>query len=265
MHLHGIKPAGYPLLEVFRLGTLKERLPMKKAQSRTSLDITVRDYVIKFILDNKLKPGDALPSEAYFAEFLCVGRSSIREAVKYLQSLGVVEVKHGTGLFVRESNFDSLREMVGYVIRFSRNALVELGEIRFFLERAAIEEVVSRIGPEDIRKLDAILESWKKVAKKNEAWDRLDGDFHRVLYSTLGNTMLVMLLEEFWAAFEQLDDPLLHEKRPAGEVLEDHQAILDAVKARDADLARGLLMKHFEHLQKCLILVREKSSSQETL
>ncbi|MEI6876960.1 MAG: FCD domain-containing protein [Spirochaetota bacterium] len=231
---------------------------MKHPLKRTALDVTVRDYVVQFILDNGLQAGDALPPETQLAEVLGVGRSSIREAVKYLQSLGIVEVRHGTGLFVRESNFDPLREIVGYVIRFSTRGLAELGEIRFLLERAAIEEVVSLIGPEDIRRLEDILESWKRADQKNEPCDNLDNEFHQVLYSPLKNNMLIMLLKEFWTAFEQLDDPALHEDKPAGEELADHRSILEAVKAGDPELSRQLLTKHFRHLQDCIGRVKNK-------
>lgn len=228
-----------------------------KQLARTSLDVAVHDHIVQHILGNGLKAGDPLPSEKQLADDLGVGRSSIREAVKKLQSLGIVEVKHGTGLFVRESNFDPLREMVGYVIRFSPRALEELGKVRFLLERAAIEEVVPLIGQADIASLGEILQRWSQVAESGGPWDHFDNEFHRVLYGPLGNTMLTMLLEEFWAAFEQLDDPILHEIRPADEVIGDHRAILEAVRAGDPALARLRLTKHFEHLQNCIVLMRE--------
>ncbi|MEI6874014.1 MAG: FCD domain-containing protein [Spirochaetota bacterium] len=234
---------------------------MKNPLNRTALDVAVRDYVVQHILDNGLKAGDALPSEIQLAENLGVGRSSIREAVKKLQSLGIVEVRHGTGLFVRESNFDPLREIVGYVIRFNTRALEELGEIRFLLEGAAIEEVVSLIGPGDIQRLEDVLAAWRIADQEGKACDDLDNQFHHILYSPLGNNMLLMLLEEFWTVFAQVDDPLLHEEKPTGEELENHRSILEAVKARDADLAGRRLRSHFMHLQECIVRVRDKKAS----
>ena len=237
---------------------------MSIPQKRTALGVTVRDYVVRFILENGLKAGDSLPPETQLAEELGVGRSSIREAIKYLQSLGIVEVRHGTGLFVRESNFDPLREIVGYVIRFSTRGLAELGEIRFLLERAAIEEVVSLIGAEDIRRLEDILAAWKRADQENEPCDDLDNEFHQALYSPLRNNMLIMLLKEFWTAFAQLDDPVLHEDKPAGEELADHRSILEAVKSGDPELSRRRLMKHFGHLQECILRVGSSGPAQKT-
>ena len=232
-----------------------------KLPGRISLDALIRDYVVRHIVDRGLNAGDPLPSEAQLAEVLGVGRSSIREAVRKLQSLGIVEIRHGTGLFVRETNFDPLREIVGFVIRFSPSALEELGEVRFLLERAAIEEVVPRIGAEDIGKLEEILESWRMTIRDGKAWDSHDNEFHRTLSSPLGNDMLTMLLKEFWASFEQLDDPLLHEPRSAAEEYEDHRAILDAVKAGDAVTARLRLMKHFDHLRECIVRMRKTNAA----
>lgn len=233
----------------------------EKPPRRISLDALIRDYVVRHIVDRGLRAGDPLPSEAQLAEALGVGRSSIREAVKKLQSLGIVEIRHGTGLFVRERNFDPLREIVGFVIRFSPSALEELGEVRFLLERAAIEEIVPRIAAVDIQRLEDILTSWSRAVRDGKSWDSHDNEFHRALYSPLGNNMLTMLLEEFWAAFEQLDDPVLHEARPAGEVYEDHRSILNAVLSGDPATARLQLMKHFEHLKDCIVRMRKTNSA----
>ncbi len=68
---------------------------------RPALNELIRDYVKQHILDHGLSAGDPLPSETQLAQELGVGRSSAREAIKALQSLGVVEVRHGEGLYVR--------------------------------------------------------------------------------------------------------------------------------------------------------------------
>ena len=90
---------------------------MQKPLRGPALSKAVRDYVKQYILDHKLQGGDALPPETQLAHDLGVGRSSVREAVKALQSLGIVEVRHGDGLYVREYNMDPILETLSFGLR----------------------------------------------------------------------------------------------------------------------------------------------------
>ena len=74
---------------------------MDKPLRGPALSKAIQEYVKQFILENDLKGGDPLPSETHLVKDLGVGRSSVREAVKSLQSLGIVEVRHGDGLYLR--------------------------------------------------------------------------------------------------------------------------------------------------------------------
>jgi len=222
---------------------------MEKPFRRPALNEAIRSYVTQYILDQGLSAGDPLPSETQLAQELGVGRSSVREAIKALQSLGIVEVRHGNGLYVREYNFDPILETLGYGIRFDATTLSELAQIRFLLERAAIEDAVKRIGTEDLDRLEDVMQVWRERVQAGEPHSDLDEEFHRILYGTLNNQTLIKLFEVFWIAFGNLDDPIIQEVKPSEKELEDHRAILDAVKARDAYLARQRLMEHFRHLQ----------------
>ncbi len=225
---------------------------MKKNLSRPSLNILVRDYIVEYILSNGLNPGDPLPPETQLVEELGLGRSSIREAVKILQSLGIIEVRHGSGLFVRENNFDPIGKIIGYGLRFDSTTLKEITMIRILLERAAIEEVVGNIGAKDIKALEELLDEWQKKINMNKDYLQDDMKFHRILYSVLGNVMLVKLLEEFWVAFKYYEQHELSEtgqKKPSLQELEDHRRLLEAVKSGDPVKASAVLEEHFQQLK----------------
>ena len=110
-----------------------------------ALNEAIREYIKDYILKQKLKPGDALPPEPQLMEELGVGRSSVREAVKWLQSLGIVEIRRGNGLYVRNVNFDPVLESLSYNMRFDPNMFAEVFQLRVWLESAAIENAVARI------------------------------------------------------------------------------------------------------------------------
>lgn len=217
---------------------------------RPNVNGMVREYVKTYILTHGLAAGDPLPSEAQIAQELGVARGSVREAVKSLQSLGVIEVRLGYGLFVSPYNFEPLVETVRYGMRFDATTLLELAQVRSFLEYAAIEQAVGRIGAQDIERLEGLMQTWRQKSAAHEADAEIDEEFHRVLYGSLNNQTLLKFLEVFWIAFDSLgDDPYIHGPKPPDEDYLEHRAILDAVKAGDRHMAQQLLMKHFVHLQ----------------
>ena len=222
---------------------------METSLRRPSLNELIRDYVKRYILDQGLSAGDPLPSETQLARELGVGRSSVREAIKALQSLGIVEVRHGNGLYVRSYTFDPIPETLSYGMRFDTTILSELAQIRVLLERAAIEDAVKQIGIEDMERLEKLIEVWEERVQAGEPDSDIDEEFHRVLYGTLDNQTFMKLFELFWIAFENLDNPTIQDVSRAEEDLENHRAILDAVKARDANLARQHLTHHFDRLK----------------
>jgi len=137
----------------------------------------------------------------------------------------------------------------------------QLTELRILLERAAIEDAVPAISREQIDDLKAIMIQWEKRVRLNQPHEDLDESFHRILYGSLGNDMLLEMLHQFWTVFDSYDDPVLHKDKPADEELRQHREILSAVEQRDAPLARQRLLDHFAHLQervKIVAGIREK-------
>jgi DNA-binding FadR family transcriptional regulator len=210
-----------------------------------ALSQAVRDYIKHYIIQNNLKGGDPLPPETKLAEDLGVGRSSVREAVKALQSLGIVEAQHGNGLFVREWNLDPVLETMEYGLKFNTRSLGELLDIRMWLESAVIGDVVETIDAETIARLDIIIANWETQIRAGDFEDAdLDEEFHCTLYGSLGNETMLKLFEVFWIAFKTFN------KLPATEAqklhtVTRHRAILDAVKQRDAELAKQCLIESY--------------------
>jgi len=221
---------------------------MKQSLRGPALYEAIRDYIKQYILEHNLKPGDALPPEGQLVEDLGVGRSSVREAVKSLQTLGIIDVRQGNGLFVRELNFDSILETLKFGMRFDARTVKELLQIRIWLEAAVIGDVLKRIGKKELKHLDSILAKWEERNQSGVDFFELDEEFHRTLYNVLGNETLMRLFGAFWVSFWGLDINAVRESDPITE-LQAHRQILDAVKAGDADSARAQLLKHFEYVQ----------------
>ena len=88
----------------------------------------------------------------------------MREAIKALESLGIVEVRHGNGVFVRSFNFDSVLDLLSYGLVFDPSKIADILQIRIWLEATAIAEVVQRIRPEQIAQIEEVLARWETKA-----------------------------------------------------------------------------------------------------
>ena len=221
---------------------------MKQSLRGPALYQAIRDYIKQYILDHDLKPGDALPPEGQLVEDLGVGRSSVREAVKSLQSVGIVDVRQGNGLYVRELNFDPMLEAFVFGMQFDPNTLAELLQIRIWLEGSVIGEAVGHLNDQDLEKLEAIIIEWGERVKAGDEYSDLDESFHQIVYGVVGNKTMMKLFSAFWVSFTSLDDKITHDTDP-DTVLNMHKAILDAIRTRDPDLTRRQLILHFEHVK----------------
>ena len=221
---------------------------MKQSLRGPALYTSIRDYIKEYILEHDLKPGDSLPPEGQLVEELGVGRSSVREAVKSLQSVGIVDVRQGNGLYVRELNFDPMLETFLFGMKFDPHTLAELLQIRSWLEVAVIGDAVEHIGAQEISKLEGILLVWERRVRAGEEYSDLDEEFHEIIYGVLDNQSLMKLFSVFWVSFTSLENEVTRDADPE-KVIEFHKSIVDAIKTRDSSLVRRQLLQHFDHIK----------------
>lgn len=222
------------------------RKPVKQEERSTVLYRSVQDFVKNYILDNNLRAGDPLPPEVELSRQLGVSRNSVREAVKALESLGVLETRHGSGLFVRDFSFEPLLENLPYGLLFDLQQLADLQEVRRLLEVGIIEVALQTISEQQLVRLRAVIDTMHTRAKRGQSVFEEDREFHHVLFQHLENQVLSKLLDIFWETFhkaailtdvERDADPM-HNYR-------NHAAILEAILARDAKRARTALHQHY--------------------
>ena len=207
---------------------------------------SVQDFVKNYIIDNNLRAGDPLPPETELSRQLGVSRNSVREAVKALESLGVLETRHGSGLFVRDFSFEPLLENLPYALLFDLGQLADLQEVRRLLEVGIIEDAVQTISDQQLARLQAIIDEMYARARRGQSILEEDREFHRVLFQHLGNRVLSKLLDVFWATFHKAAI-LTDVERDADPThnYRNHAAILEAILARDVAQARAALNQHY--------------------
>lgn len=231
---------------------MKSETGIKPLSRPPLLHVTVQESLRGYIEDNNLKAGDPLPPESFLAQQLGVGRNSVREAIKALESLGILETRRGIGVFVKAFSFQPLLDNLAYGLGDGLRDIEELREIRRVLETGLIGKTIELIPENDIAELRAVTARMRERAERNESFAEEDAEFHRLLFRCQNNRMLTGLIEVFWRAFYKAsdfanlanDDPLV--------TWRDHHEIVEAVAARDAEKARERLDTHYQGIMRVI-------------
>lgn len=220
---------------------------MKAIKTSKRYKLVIQE-IQNYIIENNLKPGDKLPTEKKLAKKLQVGRSSVREAVKSLEVLGIIETKAGEGMFVKSFNFIPILENLPYSMMFDRDDLSEVLEIRITLELASLKKVIENIDEEHLQKIESVVEEMKVSRNNNDISRFVEADeaFHQFLFQPVNNDLLKKLLRIFWTLLENAKDfsKLADPNLQAG--YKKHKAIYEALSAKNYDKLYSLMEKHYE-------------------
>lgn len=207
----------------------------------------------QFIERNNLKPGDGLPPEGRLAEDLGISRPSLREAVKALESLGVLESRHGEGIYVKAFSFDSIIENLPYSMIANDAQITDLLYARTYMELGAIPSVVRNIQTDNIAKLRLLAESMLSKALAHQSFVDEDRAFHAELYRCMGNGFLLALIDLFWRVFNNMHDAsgeLVIDHWELEMTARDHLAIVDMLEKKDEAGLMRAHTKHFDSISK---------------
>ena len=228
----------------------KPHPPLKALPRKPMLYQTVQEAVKTYILEQGLKAGDPLPPETELAQQLHVSRNSVREAIKALDALGILEARHGTGLFVRDFNFDPIVDNLAYGMLFDLKPLVDVLEIRLHLEYSMVDKVIQKATPEQIQRLRGVLDRMLEAAQQGFYSAEADRAFHRHLYDNINNHLLWQILDVFWTVLRQAEDNAALPRPPdAMEAYHVHVPIVDALEAGDANAMRAAVVQHYQGVE----------------
>jgi GntR family transcriptional repressor for pyruvate dehydrogenase complex len=199
----------------------------------------------EMIVSGQLKPGDRLPPEKELSEALGLSRNSLREAVKALELVRVLDVRRGDGTYVTSLTPSLLLDAMSFLVDVHQDASVlELLEVRRILEPAAAALAATRVTPEDIEHLRALLD---RVDESTPVDDLVAQDmvFHRSVSALSGNAYLTQLLDTLssstlrarvWRGLTQ--------EGAVARTLTEHRAIVDALAEGDPALVEAQVLAH---------------------
>jgi GntR family transcriptional repressor for pyruvate dehydrogenase complex len=211
------------------------------------------DKIKGMITSGELGPGDRLPKEADLAERLGLSRNSLREAVKALSMIRVLDVRQGDGTYVTSLEPNLLLDALSFVVDFHRDdTVLEFLEVRRILEPAATALATERMSEADVVKLQSVLDQLGDDPTI-ESLVANDLEFHRLIAAGSGNAVLCSLIDglsgpttraRIWRGLTQ--------EGAAARTREQHQAIVDAISSRQPDLARSWASIHVAGVEEWL-------------
>jgi len=228
--------------------------------------VTVARKVLALLASNGLREGDRIPSERVLATELRVKRSVVREALRSLMLLGLLESRAGSGTFVAGADSEWVSTAIEWGLVLGVRNTVDLVEARSQLEVLAARLAAERRTAEDLDELRGIIEAMAVASDDRPRLTELDLAFHLGLARASHSNVLMHLLDSVRTLLKVWIARVLASKPAAelqGEYVE-HGQILDAVIAADGDLAERLMREAMRKGQQSLAATLQAAASSET-
>jgi GntR family transcriptional repressor for pyruvate dehydrogenase complex len=213
-----------------------------------------------------LRPGSRLPPENELAAQLGVGRSSVREAVKALELIRVLDVRHGDGTYVTSLQPHLLLEGVGFAVDLVQDdAILEVVEVRRLFEPVATGLAANRIDDGALERLGGYVEAMQEAGDDQERLVHCDHAFHSTVFEATGNRTLTSVLEGLSSrTFRARVWRGVIEGDASQQTIREHRAIHQALEAHDAPLAEAAALMHVTTSERWLrgVLARRREVDQ---
>jgi GntR family transcriptional repressor for pyruvate dehydrogenase complex len=213
------------------------------------LNVATQEQIKFYIIESGLKAGDPLPTEKALEQQLGISRTSIREALRSLEAIGIVESRHGVGRFLRTFNYDAILENLSYNINVNVKNFREIIDVRMALESSFLPRVVPKFEEQDIDRIYRILERMAEVVDAGQEEQQLiqiHTEFHLMLYERENNELLLHLIRIFATMQRTLTVAQRYRTSDLTEFIELHRRLVEAIERRDPGLAVERLVEHFK-------------------
>lgn len=216
-----------------------------RLMSARSVSVTrkVQQQILDYIVEAGLQVGDRLPTEPELCAKFGVSRTAAREAMKYLEALGVVSIERGRGTFLRAFDVGQLVGNIPTQLVFQKGDILEVVRVRQTLEEYCLEQAIVHGEEEDVKRLGAIVKAMERRAAHGASMEAEDREFHRHLANMANARLALMILEIFWDLRGKL--PVDNSPEALKRRYLCHYRIYQAVRMRDLQLGRVYLGEHF--------------------
>src|SRR5579863_4001383 len=222
--------------------------PIKK----TRIAEEVADRIRTLMLDGTFPAGEPLPSERHLAERFGVSRGSIRDALRTLETIGLLETRHGQGTFPHELSVDRLVAPLASVMAYRPDLQDELLDVRRMFEPAVARAAAQRVTEEDLAALQRILDVQRQKLKSSQSAIAEDTAFHAILARATRNRVVMSIMATLNDLLVESRTQSLQQKGRPARSIDGHESVVAALRRRDVEGASQAMYNHIDqiaHLQ----------------
>jgi len=222
--------------------------PIKKAKVYEEIVAKIKDMVGK----GRFKAGDQLPVERELAEVFRVSRSSVREALRSLESQGFIESRQGDGTYIARQPVESLVRPLASVISTEKDDQMELFEMRRMIEPDLAYLAAERATEEEIAMMEKVLDLQEEKISRGESGTDVDKNFHYIMARAAKNKAILRITDNVIDLLAESREQYLQvEGRPQKSILR-HREVLDAIRAGDPERAEKCMLEHLMDIETSL-------------
>jgi GntR family transcriptional repressor for pyruvate dehydrogenase complex len=228
------EPSRPPLLQPLNVG---RREPVSSEVARS---------LLSYLLAGDIKPGQRMPSERTLAQELGVGRSVVREALKSLTLLGLVEVRQGDGTYLRGTESDLLPQSIEWGLMLGQKRTLDLVEARRYLEEILAGLAASRRTDEDVAVLRGLLTEMRAASSDPDRFVAADVAFHLRVTHSAGNETLGGVIRGVRSLLQVWISRVMQTPENYAPSVAEHVAVLEAIEAADPARATAAMRAHMD-------------------
>jgi len=231
---------------------VQEKLDLFKPVKKTRVYEEIVSKIKVMLENGRLKSGDQLPGERELSEVFQVSRSSVREALRTLETQGYLESRQGEGTYIASKPVESLVSPLASVIFTEKDSQMELFEMRRLIEPQIAFLAAERATPEEIAMMEQALIQQEEAVARGETGTDVDKSFHYLMAKATKNKVLLRLTDSMRDLFARSRDKYLQVEGRPGKSISRHRQVLDAIKAKDGELAAQVMLEHVQDIEECL-------------
>ena len=223
---------------------------MLKAVKRTRIPEEIVDQIYKLVREGVLNPGDRLPPERELANQLNVSRASVREAMRLLDTKGLVVIRPGAGTFITEDTVEAIVQSFSSLLYDDSNVARDVFEMRLILEPHVVALAAQRATDSDIRAMDEILDGQEADIAAGRTGVEFDSEFHFAIARATQNSALIAVMQAISDLLSQSRDASLQSPERSRLSLQSHRQILAAIKMRQTEVAEEAMHEHITEIDR---------------
>ncbi len=197
----------------------------------------------------RIEPGDRLPPERELADRFKASRSSVRDALRVLEQMGLIETRHGDGNYIRTVTPEEITEPLAVLLLQSREQMRELWEVRGVVEPAVAEFAAERMSRDELEELRAIVEEQERQVEHGATGLEQDTAFHYGIAQAARNPVMLRVIDTMMDLLRASRERSLQRGDRPRHSVAGHRRILEALRAGDPAAARAAMLQHLREVR----------------